>query len=160
MLKSVLLKFLLLKRTTAKSTKIKIMTFSSEFFITWPDVLDRELPAVKNSTTIWTLFNITSSSSVMVGIRAAGLKGPTVGTMLKTGVTFWTPSKDITLTSCSLVTASMPLTICIPLAIMLVKYLETINSTNAQKWGISSHSNFSNFHQIGSIISLSHIVIR
>lgn len=116
------------------------ITFHSKNFITWLDVLDRELPAVKNSKTFWTLFSITLSSSVMVGIRAAGLKRPIVGTILKIGIAFWTPSKDIIFTSCSLVTASMPLTICFPPEIMSQMIITLHTSIYASQWGTSIHS--------------------
>lgn len=79
---------------------------------TWMDVLDNELPAVKNSTTFWTLFSMTLSSSVIVGRSPEGLMGPKVGTMLNTGATFLIPSIAIIWTNCSLVTASIPFTIC------------------------------------------------
>lgn len=48
----------------------------------------------------------------MVGRRAAVLMGPKDGIILKTGVAFPSPRTAITLTNCSLVTASIPFTIC------------------------------------------------
>lgn len=57
---------------------------------------------------------MTLSSSVTDGRSAAGLKGPNVGGNIpKTGVAFLNPKIAIACTSCSLVIASMPLTICV-----------------------------------------------
>lgn len=66
-----------------------------------------EVPAVRNLTTFSTLFNITLSSSVMVGSKDAGLRG----TILKTGARFRIPKAAAICTNCSLETASMALTI-------------------------------------------------
>ena len=55
---------------------------------------------------------MTLSSSVTDGRSPAGLKGPSEGTIPKIGGAFLNPKTAIACTSCSLVIASMPFTIC------------------------------------------------